>query len=98
MAIEVHVEGQVIVGQMPNFAEAMERYKDYAKNHAYAIPDILIGLSGEMNTVRLVYHFERASDFEEQEARTLLDREYGEVAGGLGFRDQSLNYSIYRPL
>jgi hypothetical protein len=96
MTVEVHVEGQIALGRMPEFAETIEQYKDYAKNHQYAVPRVLIGLSGAMNSVRLVYSFPDASGYEEQELRTLRDTEYGQVAGSLGFVDGTLVYSIYR--
>ena len=98
MTVEVHVEGQVAAGRMPQFAEAIEAYKDYAKTHDYAVPRVLLGLSGEMNTVRLVYDFDTAGDYEAQELRTLRDEEYGAIAGRLAFADRSLHYAIYREI
>jgi hypothetical protein len=98
MAVEVHVEGQVAAGRMAEFAEAIEQYKDYAKTHDYAVPRVLLGLSGEMNTVRLVYDFDTAADYEAQELRTLRDEEYGEIAGRMGFADRTLHYSLYREI
>ena len=71
MSVEVHVEGRVLAGLMPRFAEAVEQYKGYARTHDYAVPKVLMGLSGEMNTVRLVYRFGSATEYEEQEVRTL---------------------------
>jgi len=98
MAVEVHVEGQIATGRMSGFAEAIERYKDYAKTHDFAVPTVLIGLSGEMNTVRLVYHFDTAADYEAQEMRTLRDKDYGEIARDMDFADRTLHYAVYREL
>lgn len=98
MTVEVHVQGQVVAGELPSFAIAVEEYKDYAKTHDYSVPRVLLGLSGEMNTVRLVYTFESAADYEEQELRTLRDEEYGEVARRMQFADGTLTYSIFREI
>lgn len=98
MTVEVHVEGQVAAGRMPQFAEAIGAYKDYAKTHDYAVPRVLLGLSGEMNTVRLVYDFDNAGDYEAQELRTLRDEEYGAIASRMAFADRSLHYTIYREI
>lgn len=98
MSVEVHVEGRIVTGHMPRFAEAVEQYKDYAKTHDYTVPSVLMGLSGEMNTVRLVYRFDSAAAYEEQEVRTLRDERYGSIAGQMGFADGTIRYSIYRQL
>ena len=98
MTVQVHVEGQVATGSLPEFAEAIEEYKTYARSHEFAVPDVLLGLSGEMNTVRLVYRFDTATDYELQELRTLSDKDYGDVAKRMGFADRTLHYSIYREI
>ena len=98
MPIEVHVEGRVVAGHMPRFADAVEQYKDYAKTHDYSVPSVLMGLSGEMNTVRLVYRFDSAAEYEDQEVRTLRDEDYGAIAGRMGFAEGTLRYSIYREI
>lgn len=98
MPVEVHVEGQVTTGKMPEFAVAVEQYKDYAKTHRYAVPRVLMGLSGEMNTIRLVYRFDTAAEYEEQELRTLHDSDYGAIAARMGFAERSLHYSLFREI
>jgi hypothetical protein len=98
MTVEVHVEGRVVLGRMPEFVVAIEQYKEYVKGHRYAVPRVLLGLSGEMNTVRLVYSFRDAAAYEEPELRTVRDTEYGHVASRLGFADRTLTYSIYREI
>lgn len=40
-------------GGLPDFATAVERYQAYAAANGYAVPQVLLGLSGPMNTVRL---------------------------------------------
>jgi hypothetical protein len=98
MAVEVHVEGRVALGHLPDFAEAVERYKAYAAANGYAVPHVLLGLSGPMNTVRLVYRYDELSSYDEHEFRAMTDREYGQIAGAMGFIDGTLTYAIYRNL
>jgi hypothetical protein len=96
MSVEVHVEGQVRYGGLPDFTIALEHYRDYAVANGYTVPEARLGLSGKMNTVRLVYRYDDPSEYAEQESRTLHDREYGKVADELGFTDDSVSYTIYQ--
>jgi hypothetical protein len=98
VAVEVHVEGRVAPGRMPDFAQAVERYRDYAVANGYAAPDVLLGLSGSMNTVRLVYRYEDLTRYNDHEFKAMTDREYGRVADAMGFVDGTLTYTIYRRL
>ncbi len=98
MSFEVHVEGEIAYGGMPRFHEAAERYKAYAGSHGYAVPQVLLGLSGKMNTLRLVYRYEDLSQYAEHEARTVDDREYGKVAGEMGFTEGTICYAIYQQI
>jgi hypothetical protein len=98
MKVEVHVEGQLSYGGLPDFHEAAQRYKTYAESHGYPVPQVLLGLSGQMNTVRLVFRYDDLSQYAEQEARTLEDREYGKVAGEMGFADGTVTFAIYRQI
>ena len=98
MAVEVHVEGRIIAGKLPEFVEAVQRYSAFAREHGYAVPRVLQGLSGPMNTVRLVYTYPDLSVYERDEARTASDREYGAVAMGMPFAEGTLTYAIYRAI
>lgn len=96
VAVEVHVEGRVTQGSLPSFAEGVKRYIAYARENGYAVPRVLQGLSGPMNTIRFVYTYEDLAAYQDHEARTMRDRGYAEVASGMGFVDGSLIYTIYR--
>ena len=98
MAIEVHVQGQIEPGRLANFRQAVEHYRTYAHEHGYAEPKVLFGLSGKMNTIRLVYTYEDLNGYEEHEIRTLTDQEYAEMGQQLGFVNGSLRYEIYRQI
>jgi hypothetical protein len=51
-----------------------------------------------MNTVRLVYRYEDLSRYAEHETRTMDDREYGKIAGEMGFADATISYAIYQQI
>jgi hypothetical protein len=98
MAVEVHVEGRIISGGMPTFAEAVQRYQAYAAENDYAVPQVLLGLSGAMNTVRLVYRYDDPSRYDEHEVRAMTDQQYGKLAGAMGFVDGTIAYTVYRQI
>lgn len=98
MSVEVHVEGRVSDGHLPDFVEAVKQYSEYATANGYAAPRVLLGLSGPMNTVRLVYQFDELSQYEQHEFRVMKDREYGKIAGAMGFAEGTLTYTVYRQL
>jgi hypothetical protein len=98
MAVEVHVEGRVVPGRLPDFPAAVERYRAYAAANGYAVPQVLLGLSGPMNTIRLVYRYEELSQYDEHEFKAMTDREYGQIAGAMGFTDGTVTYTVYREL
>ncbi len=96
MTVEIHVDGRVTQGRLIAFAEGLERYLAYARDHGYAVPRALQGLSGPMNSIRLVYRYEDLAAYEEHEARTLGDPGYAEAASGMEFVDGTLTYSVFR--
>jgi hypothetical protein len=96
MTVEIHVDGRVTQGHLTSFAEGLERYLSYARDHDYAVPTVLQGLSGPMNSIRLVYRYEDLAAYEEHEARTLRDLGYTEAASGMDFVEGTLTYSVFR--
>jgi antibiotic biosynthesis monooxygenase (ABM) superfamily enzyme len=98
MGIEVHVQGRVESGHLADFYEAVKKYQEYAKSHGYTVAKVLFGLSGQMNTVRLVYQYDDLNGYESHEVRTLTDRDYAEIAQQMRFVDGSSRYEIYRVL
>ena len=95
MSVEVHVDGRVALGRLSAFALGVEEYKKYAASHGYSQPRVLQGISGPMNSIRLVYTFADLSQFEEHEARTLRDTGYAQVAGAMEFVEGTITYSIF---
>ena len=96
MTVEIHVDGRVTQGRLAPFAEGLKRYVAYAQDHGYAVPGVLQGLSGPMNSIRLVYRYKDLAAYEEHEARTLQDTGYAEAASGMEFVEGTLTYSVFR--
>jgi hypothetical protein len=96
MAVEVHVEGQVRYGGMAGFRQAAERYSAYAQARGFRVPQFLLGLSGKMNTVRLVFRYDDLTQYAEQEAAGLTDPEHGRLAGEMGFVEGTVTFAVYQ--
>jgi hypothetical protein len=96
MAVEVHVSGRVQLGHFVEFLDAAERWRQFRSERGSASCKILQALSGEMNTVRLVFRYPDLNAYEKEEARDAGDSEYARVAAGMPFVDGTLAYEIYR--
>lgn len=98
MAVEVHVEGEIVYGRLREFRQAANAYLSYVRDNGYTAPQILQGMSGPMNTIRFIYRFADLSEYERHESRTATDQEYGRTASAMPYRDGSIRYQIYRDL
>lgn len=96
MTVQVHVDGRVTQGRLAAFADGLERYLGYAHDHGYTVPLALQGLSGPMNTIRLVYTYDDLAAYEQHEARTLRDPGYAEAASAMEFADGTITYTLFR--
>lgn len=96
MTVEVHVAGRVQVGRLADFIDGVREYSVYAEANGFGIPRVLQGLSGEMNTIRLVYTYPDLAAYEADEARAASDRDYAEAAMRMPFVDGTLRYEVYR--
>lgn len=96
MSVEIHVDGRVVQGRLTAFAEGLKRYVAYARDHGYEVPTVLQGLSGPMNSIRLVYRYDNLAAYEHHEALTLHDVGYAEAAAGMEFVEGTLTYSVFR--
>jgi hypothetical protein len=88
MAVEVHVEGRIAHRRLVDFGTAVRRYAEYARDHGYGEPKILLGLSGFMNTVRLVYCYPDLGQYE-RDVRTILERTRSSAATPASIRENS---------
>jgi hypothetical protein len=97
MAVEVHVTGRVELGRFGEFVAAAEAWQALRSERGHAPCRVLHGLSGEMNTVRLVFSYPDLNAYEREEAIDSVDPEYARLAGAMPFVEGSLAYEIYRP-
>ncbi|MHB1613466.1 MAG: hypothetical protein ACYCXA_07675 [Actinomycetes bacterium] len=95
MAVEVHVTGRIQAGRFAEFLEAAERWRAYRGERGWALPRVLSGLSGEMNSVRLVFAYPDLGVFEREDAEESGDRDYAAVAMGMPF-EGPIVYTLYR--
>lgn len=98
MAVEVHVQGEIVYGRLREFRQAADAYLAYVRDNGYTAPQILQGVSGPMNTILFIYRFANLADFERHESRSATDHGYGRTAAAMPYRDGSISYQIYRDL
>lgn len=96
--IEVHVEGRIELGRLSEFQTGVRDYCEYLRAHGYVMPRVLYALSGQMNTIRLVYAYPSADGYVQHEHDSMADPEYARAAGGMPFVDGTLQYTVYHPL
>jgi len=96
VAVEVHVTGRIELGRYAEFLTAAAEWRAFRTGRGDADCRILHALSGEMNTVRLVFAYPDLGTYEQEEARNSADPEYARVAGAMPFVPGTLAYEIYR--
>ncbi len=96
MSVEVHVDARVTQGQLVSFSKGVDAYLTFARDHGYTVPKVLQGLSGPMNSIRLIYQYDDLCAYEEHEARTLVDVDYAEAASAMKCIEGSVLYTIFR--
>lgn len=95
MPVEVHVSGRIERGRFAEFLDAATRWRDWRREDALVAPRILQAISGEMNTVLMVFSYGGLGGYEEEEARVAGDREYARVATAMPF-EGPLTFTILR--
>lgn len=96
--IEVHVEGRIEMGRLSEFDAGVRHYRDYLRAHDYVVPRVLHAMSGQMNTIRLVYQYPDVEGYLRHERNSMGDAGYAKAASGMPFVDGTLTYTVYRPL
>jgi hypothetical protein len=96
MTVEVHVTGRVELGRFGEFGSASEAWRAFRDERGHAPCRVLQGLSGEMNTVRLVFSYPDLNAYEQEEAADSVDPEYARLAAAMPFIEGTLRYEIYR--
>ncbi len=96
MGITLFVTGEIQYGKLHQFFSALKDYQAYRKRKGWVIPNVYSGISGPMNRVLMVYHYQSVSELESEEAKSNLDQEYATIAEKLAFREPSISYDLYR--
>ena len=96
MTVVLHVRGEIRYGEWSRFQETAERYREYRQEKGYVVPQLLLGLSGPMNTAVLVYRYADARAFEEEDRTIAGDPEYGRIASEMPYREGSIVYELFR--
>jgi len=96
MALVLHVRGEIRYGAWRRFLDSVERYRDYRKARGFVVPQLLTGMSGPMNTAVLVYRYEDAQAFEDEDRRTAEDAQYGKIASEMPYREGIIVYELFR--
>ncbi len=91
------VKGTIETGRLREFAENVGAFVGYRRKKGWAVPEVLHGLAGPMNTVLMIFRYERLSDWETECAAERVDTEYGRIASTLPYVDGSLGYELYQP-
>lgn len=95
MAIQVHVEGVVERGRFAEFLETSKNWRRYRREQGLSTPDMLLGLSGVMNTVRMILRYESLADYEREETLVAQDLDYVKVATTMPF-EGPLHINIFK--
>lgn len=96
MAVILHVRGEVRYGEWRHFREAVDRYREYRRSKGYVVPEVLLGMSGPMNSTVLVYRYDDARAFEGEDRAISEDPDYGKVASAMPYRDGTIVYELFR--
>jgi hypothetical protein len=96
MSVVLHVRGEIKYGEWHRFLETVAKYREYRRKKNYVVPQVLHGLSGPMNRAVLVYRYDDAQAFEEEDRKVSRDPEYAKVASEMPYREGSIVYELFR--
>jgi hypothetical protein len=91
------VRGTIEYGRLPEFAQAVGPFVEYRRRRGWAVPEVLHGLSGPMNTVLMVFRYDDLAAWEAECAAERGDAEYARIATGLPYAAGSIAYELYQP-
>ena len=95
MSVELHVTGRIERGRFAEFSHSLTEWVAYREARGWARPRILQALSGEMNTVRMVFGYPDMAALEHQAAAEAEDAEYARIAMAMPF-EGPIDEAIYR--
>ncbi len=96
MSATLLVRGVIQLGRLSEFAKEVRAFCEYRRKCGWAVPEVLYGLSGPMNTVLMIFRYDTLSAWETECAAERSDGEYGRMAGRLPYADGSIVYELYQ--
>jgi hypothetical protein len=96
MSVVLLVRGEVSYGRWADFLDAAQRYREYRRRKGYVVPELLLGMTGPMNTALFVYRYADGKAHEDEDKALGEDREYAKIASSMPYREGSLHYELFR--
>jgi hypothetical protein len=96
MSAVLLVKGTIAYGRLHDFAQAVAAFVEYRRRHGWAVPEVLYGLAGPMNTVLMVFRYKELREWEAECTAERSDLDYGRVASGLPYAEGSIVYELYQ--
>ncbi len=90
------VKGTIQLGRLVDFAAAAPAFVEYRRQRGWAVPEVLHGLAGPMNTVLMIFRYAKLADWEVECAAERSDREYGRIASALPYVEDTITYELYQ--
>jgi hypothetical protein len=85
MAVTLLVKGTIAYGRLHEFCQNVGRFVEYRQSKHWAVPEVLHGLSGPMNTVLMIFRYVSLTDWEKECAAERSDADYARVASAMPF-------------
>ena len=95
MSVELHITGRIERGRFAEFSEALAEWVCYREARGWALPRVLHALSGEMNTVLMVFAYPDLGTMERQAAAEASDVAYARIAMAMPF-EGPIDETIFR--
>jgi hypothetical protein len=96
MACVLTVKGTIQYGGLKEFADQVGRFVQYRQQKGWAVPEVLYGLSGPMNTVLMVFRYEDLREFEREMKDERSNADYGTIASRMPYVPGSIGYELYQ--
>ncbi len=89
-------QGTVQYGRLKEFAEAVGSFIEYRRKQNWALPEVLYGLAGAMNTVLMIFRYDNLDAWDREAKAERQDADYGRIASRLPYAEPSIHYERYQ--
>jgi hypothetical protein len=96
MGVVLTVKGTIRYGDLKAFSDAVGHFLQYRAEQGWAVPEVLHGLSGPMNTVLMVFRYDDLAAYENEMKQERRDGEYGGIAAQMPYAEGSIVYELYQ--